>query len=1046
MCAHTSLRWFSLLAALVAVLVPARSAHAAMLGFSDVAAGNLTSAGIRSGSAWTWGSNTQGRLGITTSGGIVASPVQVVRNNGSALANVSDVSVGTNHGAAVAGAAGSETAWAWGGNANGQLGAGDTLQRNGAIALLRTGGAAFPAPVKQVSAGADFTLVLLTDGTVWATGINDSGQLGNDLSPLPAGCFLAVVGPPASDEHCERAVQVQVNAAGAALTGIDSISAGSYHALALDTAGPTVYSWGANGVNQLGHPSTGFAAPVLASAGGANFANATRISAGYNHSVAVKAAGTVWSWGANGLGQHGTNNTAGHPYPAQMEVSGGASLTNVSTALRSISAGTGFTLLVRDVAGDVKSVKSVGARDFGQLATNVISAVGQTFAGQALGPASAALNGATNGADQVAAGADHGLARRTSGGVWAFGDNWHGELGTCTVGPAQPFASAVLDGSADCGGINSGAALPYDWQTTQDRADGTTVIPLGAWQAGSTVVLTWPMADGSLTAADRIVQGVVEVRPVGTPFSGGADCTSTTAAGGVNGGYYVGGSATIAALGASMPSNITVPGLASDQQYHWQACTRDTSGGGGSAWASHNVAATHFGVDTLAPTLPAVNDGTAAPPAGDVDAVTAGGTSFDLTWTAATDGGIGVRDYDWCINDAADCSTPERSGASVAATTVTSTGAALAGGMHYSCVRATDQLAHASAYACSDGFVVDTAVPSPPVLVAPAAGASTGFTPVLDAQYLDGETPGILQFELCGTATCGSPPLQTGSSTLVTPGQRGTYTLSTVTAGTYWWRARGVDGAGQVSGYSAIRSFTATGGMSVTGITPSSIAQGRRSVAVQVTGTGFASGAAVSVSGTNVTVASSTWVSATRVDAVMTVSGTAALGARDVTVTNPSTATSSGSGLLTIAAPSISVVVSTLGYDAPARDTSAPYAMSFGTVTPGAARAIGPATSGQVLVGDPALRIQVTSDTDYDALGSATDFTGPATTIDQSALAWSAHGGGAATAFAETASPLVATQAPGTRTHEWDLTMTAPALQGGGSYSGSVALTVIAAP
>jgi hypothetical protein len=96
-------------------------------------------------------------------------------------------------------------------------------------------------------------------------------------------------------------------------------------------------------------------------------------------------------------------------------------------------------------------------------------------------------------------------------------------------------------------------------------------------------------------------------------------------------------------------------------------------------------------------------------------------------------------------------------------------------------------------------------------------------------------------------------------------------------------------------------AFTVNAGPTVTSTSPSSLDQGATSQTVSVVGTGFVSGATVSFSGTGITINSTTFTNSTHLTLSVTVAGGAALGARDVTVTNPDAGTGTGSGVFTVA-------------------------------------------------------------------------------------------------------------------------------------------------
>jgi len=107
------------------------------------------------------------------------------------------------------------------------------------------------------------------------------------------------------------------------------ISGGNDYTLGLSEDG-TVWSWGGNGLGQLGDGTKNASnAPVQVS----GLSNIVDISAGYDHAGALKSDGTVWAWGQNILGQLGNGLTAMSTAPVQVQLPGSVeSIESASTA------------------------------------------------------------------------------------------------------------------------------------------------------------------------------------------------------------------------------------------------------------------------------------------------------------------------------------------------------------------------------------------------------------------------------------------------------------------------------------------------------------------------------------------------------------------------------------------------------------------------------------------------------------------------------------------------------------------------------------------
>jgi alpha-tubulin suppressor-like RCC1 family protein len=234
-----------------------------------------------------WGGNSQGQIGIGTTALAQSTPVQVQQ-----LTSVADVSAGLYFSLAVTP---DGQVWAWGDNSAGQLGTGG-------------GNPDVPQPVaglngiKQVSGGqASNPLALRSDGTVWTWGDNTQGELGNNTSgagpnPTPVEVLAGACGPsPCSGPY---------------LNGVTEVASGYFFDLALRSDG-TVWSWGNGGNGQLGNGLGATSlAPVEVTYGGSPLTGITSISAGTYGAFALRGDGTVWAWGQGTAGELGNGGTA----------------------------------------------------------------------------------------------------------------------------------------------------------------------------------------------------------------------------------------------------------------------------------------------------------------------------------------------------------------------------------------------------------------------------------------------------------------------------------------------------------------------------------------------------------------------------------------------------------------------------------------------------------------------------------------------------------------------------------------------------------------
>jgi Regulator of chromosome condensation (RCC1) repeat len=265
-----------------------------------------------------------------------------------------------------------------------------------------------------------------SDGTVWAWGGNNYGQLGDNSTT-------------------QRNVPVQVSG----LSGVTAIAVGSaaFHSLALKSDG-TVWAWGSNATGQIGNNSlTDSHVPVQVLSG------VTAIAAGDSHSLAVKSGGTVWAWGYNGFGQLGNNSTTDSHVPVQVVGASG---------ITAIAGGYGHSLALKSDA----TVWAWGMNGFGQLGNNSITE--SLVAVQVSG-----LSGVT----AIAGAHYHSLALKSGGTVWAWGYNSNGQLGdtTTTFRKVPVQVSGLSSVTAIAGGDAHSLALVPDVATPTPTATATSI-------------------------------------------------------------------------------------------------------------------------------------------------------------------------------------------------------------------------------------------------------------------------------------------------------------------------------------------------------------------------------------------------------------------------------------------------------------------------------------------------------------------------------------------------------------------------------------------
>lgn len=177
------------------------------------------------------------------------------------------------------------TLWAWGRNNIGQLGDGTTIDRHEPVQIGEDHDWVSTAESNQDS------IALRGDGSLWGWGKNSLGHLGNgtrdpSLNPVRIG----------SDSNWNE------------------VGAGSAHFVAKKDNG-SLWTWGLNDKGQLGDGLPSSRTSPAAIAVGEVWKS---FSCGGSHTLAIREDGTLWGWGWNTFGQVGDGTTKNQRGPVQI--------------------------------------------------------------------------------------------------------------------------------------------------------------------------------------------------------------------------------------------------------------------------------------------------------------------------------------------------------------------------------------------------------------------------------------------------------------------------------------------------------------------------------------------------------------------------------------------------------------------------------------------------------------------------------------------------------------------------------------------------------
>ena len=264
------------------------------------------------------------------------------------------------------------TLWAWGSNDNGQLGDGTTTNKNVPTKIGSS------SDWQSIFPGDHCSFAIKTDGSLWAWGFNIYGILG-DNSTL--------------EKHFPTRI------------GNDNdwkfVSNNAYNTLA-QKKDNSIWAWGSNSNGTLGNGSN-IDSPIPVQVG--NEITWKSISAGALFSTGIKNDGTIWAWGSGYYGELGNGNLGNVNIPTQI---------GNSNDWASISASY-HTILAKKKDG---TLWGWGLNKYGELGdgttnrSNIPKQIGTSSDWDIAG---------------IGPGNCYGI--KTDGTLWTWGDNTAGQLG-----------------------------------------------------------------------------------------------------------------------------------------------------------------------------------------------------------------------------------------------------------------------------------------------------------------------------------------------------------------------------------------------------------------------------------------------------------------------------------------------------------------------------------------------------------------------------------------------------------------------------------------
>ncbi len=227
---------------------------------------------------YAWGSNAKGELGV---GDTTPRSSPIIIQGGLIWRQISCKTSNT-----VAGINSTRDAYAWGNNANGQLGLGDVVARSSPVIVLGS------FKWRQVAAGASSIIGIIAAGDAYAWGNNANGQLGLGNTTAQSSPIIVL------GSHKWR-----------------QLACGNGCSYGIDSNGD-LYAWGVNANGELGLGDVvPRSSPVIVLGGLKWRSMRTGASSTNNSIVGIDQYGNAYAWGNNANGQLGLGDVVARSSP-----------------------------------------------------------------------------------------------------------------------------------------------------------------------------------------------------------------------------------------------------------------------------------------------------------------------------------------------------------------------------------------------------------------------------------------------------------------------------------------------------------------------------------------------------------------------------------------------------------------------------------------------------------------------------------------------------------------------------------------------------------